>query len=95
MKSLKKPKDKTNFHETSVALHGTPDVRFDFGLVEYGYQMDTYIGGEPISTTCRDFGGSYRVKKLAKELELKIRRACARAVTDALERTIKKFRDSH
>lgn len=94
-KTMAKVKDKTIFHPTAVARHGTPDVRFDFGLVGYGYQVDTYIRGEAVSVQCRDFGGSHSVKALSKELETKLRQACARAVIGAMGRTLKKFRESH
>lgn len=88
-------KDKTVPHRTGVARYGTPDVRFDFGLVEYGYQMDTYINGEAVSVHCRDFSGSHKVKKLRKELEAKVRQACGRAILGAMEKTLRKFRENH
>lgn len=53
-----------------------PDVRFDFHLVPYGYQLDVYhdvstrgkqrlelIGGE-----CRDFSGNHLLKHLRNSL---------------------------
>lgn len=91
----KSSKDKTEFHPTAVARFGTPDVRLDFGLVEYGYQMDVYVGGKPFSVQCRDFGGSYKIKELSKALALKMRQACSRAVLKAMEQSLKKFRESH
>lgn len=58
-----------------VLLHGEPrlpDVRFDFYLVPYGYQLDVYhdVGArgksrlERIGAECRDFSGNHSLKKL-------------------------------
>jgi len=34
-----------------------PDVELKVWLVPYGYQVDTYVHGQRIAMTCRDYGG--------------------------------------
>ncbi|KKL95100.1 hypothetical protein LCGC14_1858060 [marine sediment metagenome] len=54
-----------------------PDVQIDIYLVEYGYQVDIKLnqdtGDSPDSgwttwTECRDFGDSYNIEDLKREL---------------------------
>jgi len=87
--------DRTKLHETAVARFGTPDVRFDFGFVDHGYQMDVYIGGRFYGVECRDFDGNHSVPKLSKELVIDVRRVCARAIIRVMNRTLEKFRRKH
>ncbi len=52
-----------------------PNVVIAIGLVGYGYQVDYYMGGQLVQTSCRDFGGSYPIKKLEERFLLAIERA--------------------
>lgn len=45
-----------------------PDIRLDVNLVPHGYQIDGYANGQLVFSSCRDFGGSYPVAKLRKNL---------------------------
>lgn len=85
------PKGAVQLHETAISRFRVPDVRFDFGLVGYGYQVDVYVDGQPLYVACRDFSGSHGIKKMSKDLA----KQGKAAVLKAMEEVIKKFRESH
>lgn len=56
----------------SQLAHQKPDVSVNMVFVEYGYQVDIKIDGKSVHSECRDFGGSYKIKKLQQEFVAKI-----------------------
>ena len=62
-----------------VYMGHLPDYRLDMYFVQFGYQADHFINPEqeegflkPTLTTCRDFGGSYKVAKLVERFQKKM-----------------------
>lgn len=45
-----------------------PDVRFNFYLVEYGYQLDVFRGERLLGSECRDFSDDYKLDDLVVSL---------------------------
>lgn len=55
-----------------------PTVAFHFGLVGHGYQMDIFVGGNYLGSTCRDFSNDHKVDDVKSALIT----AVAKAVND-------------
>lgn len=49
-----------------------PSVQANVVFVEYGYQIDVLIDGEPAATVCRDFGGDYPIDDMAAYLAARL-----------------------
>lgn len=51
-----------------MARNETPrkDVSAEVTLVPHGYQIDVYLNSKHLGFECRDFGGSYPIKKMGK-----------------------------
>lgn len=46
----------------------SPTVAFHFGLVEHGYEMQIFVKGTYIGSSCRDFSGNHKVDELKSQL---------------------------
>lgn len=60
-----------------------PDLRVDFNLVEYGYEVIMYRDGKKLGFECRDFGGNHKIDDLVNDL---LRR---------MGRLLRQFREAH
>jgi hypothetical protein len=56
-----------------------PDVKFEFYLVNFGYQVDIFRDGRKIAGICRDYGGGaesrgVHIDALLEELDVALAR---------------------
>lgn len=57
------------FSSTEIAKWATPPtVAFHFGLVGHGYEMQIFVNGQYMGSSCRDFSDSYKVDELKSQL---------------------------
>lgn len=68
------PEDDTTNHK--------PNVVVAIGFVTYGYQIDYYVNGQLIQTSCRDFAGDHKIAKLEEHFVTAIEEAINKARKD-------------
>lgn len=57
------------FSRDEIAKWSTPPtVAFHFGLVGHGYEMQIFVNGHYMGSSCRDFSDSYKVDELKNQL---------------------------
>lgn len=57
------------FSRDEIAKWSTPPtVAFHFGLVGHGYEMQIFVDGHYMGSSCRDFSDSYKLDELKNQL---------------------------